>query len=277
MRIEGKLDFGPVTGLRMGYAPIGKPLMSVICYQVDNILIDTGAKNARQSLLKLLDRAALEQVYLTHYHEDHAGNAGYLNARLGLPVFAHPFTQAMLSQKVKLQPYELYMWGSLECADVEPLGDCFDSEHHSFSVIHTPGHSHDHVVFLEKNQGWLFSGDMFLGARIKYFRRDEHIRQTIDSLKLIVSLDFDKLFCGHNPQMHQPKKRLQQKIDHLENIGAEVAQLHERGIPENEIMKRLLKKKESWLAKLITLGDVSYRNLLASSIRDVCGEQSEPR
>lgn len=269
MRIERKLEFGPVTGLRMGYAPIGKPLMSVICYQVDNILIDTGAKNVRQSLLKLLDRSRLEGVYLTHYHEDHAGNAAHLNKALGLPVFGHPLTQAMLSQKLKLKPYELYMWGQLEPAEVKPIEEHFHSENYDFTIVHTPGHSHDHVVFLEENQGWLFSGDMYLGAKIRYFRRDENIYETIESLKRIAALDFDKLFCGHNPQMRHPKRFIKRKIDYLENIFGQVAHLYALGVPKNAIIKQLLKNKESWLAKAITLGDVSYKNMLESSFNSV--------
>lgn len=266
MRVESVLDFGPVKGLKMGYAPLGKPLMNVICYQVDNILIDTGAKNTRPSLQKMLDTQVLDAVYLTHYHEDHAGNAAYLNKNFALPVFAHPVTKEKLSQKVKLQPYEKYMWGSLECVEVKPIDTSFKSNNFHFKCFHTPGHSGDHQVFLEENQGWLFSGDMYLGARIKYFRRDENILQTIESLKLMTSLNFDKLFCGHNPQMRAPQRSLQRKIDYLEAVYGEVRHLYSQGWPEKAIIKTLLKGRESWLAKAITLGDVCYKNMLTSSI-----------
>lgn len=50
MRIEEKLDFGNVVGMRVEHTPIGKPLISVIFYYVDGLLIDTGAYNTRPSL-----------------------------------------------------------------------------------------------------------------------------------------------------------------------------------------------------------------------------------
>lgn len=273
MRIEQKLDFGPVTGLRMGHAPIGKPLMSVICYQLDNVLIDTGAKNARLSLLRMVDIPAVEKVYLTHYHEDHAGNAAYLKKEHGLPIFGHTLTQAALSSRTKLKPYERYMWGDLEPTDISSLEDSFASERYRFRVFHTPGHSHDHVVFLEPDQGWLFSGDMYLGTRIKYFRKDEDILQTIESLKFLTTLEFDRLFCGHNPKMQQAKIYLQRKVNHLEDIYDDVKKLKFRGWPPKKIINKLIKSKESWLAKAITCGDVSYRNMLVSAIN--CIERSK--
>lgn len=267
MNISLPLNFGPVTGFRVGHAPVGKPLMTVICYRMDDVLIDTGPRNARGLVVDLVGSESLRGIYLTHYHEDHAGNAGYLQERFDIPVYGHALTAEMLKQKIKLKPYEHYMWGALDAARVLPLENYFTTENYRFEVIHTPGHSHDHVVFWEKSQGWLFSGDMYLGARIKYFRSDEDIYQTVVSLNTIAALDFDILFCGHNPQLVEPVKAIQRKIDHLENIIGQVRQLHESGLPQREILRRAVQGRESWLARLITLGDVSYRHMVLSALR----------
>lgn len=267
MNISLSLDFGPVTGFRVGHAPVGKPLMTVICYRVDDVLIDTGPRNARTLVQALVQPESLQGIYLTHYHEDHAGNAGYLQERFGIAVYGHPLTAEMLRQKIKLKPYEHYMWGALDPAPVIPLENHFTTENYRFEIIHTPGHSHDHVIFWEKNQGWLFSGDMYLGARIKYFRSDEDIYQTIASLKTIAALNFASLFCGHNPQLVEPCKAIQRKIDHLENIIGHVRQLHESGLPRREVLRRAMQGRESWLARMITLGDVSYRHMVLSALR----------
>ena len=54
MRVEEKLDFGNVVGVKVGYAPIGKPLISVIFYHLDGLLIDTGSYNTRPSLQRFV-------------------------------------------------------------------------------------------------------------------------------------------------------------------------------------------------------------------------------
>lgn len=267
MRTEQELDFGPVRGLRVGYNPAGKPLMNVICYQLDNILIDTGAKNTRPSLVKMIDFKALDKICLTHYHEDHAGNANYLNKTYKLPVYGHPLTCDALGRSHRLKPYELYMWGRLEPAEVTPHQEHFCSERYRFEIHHTPGHSFDHVVYLEKNEGWLFSGDMYLGSKIKYFRQDENIKDTIKSLTNISNMDFEQLFCGHNPQLSHGKRAIIRKTNYLQHIYGSVGHLLDQGKSPQQIYQSLLTGRESWLAKLITLGDVSYRNLITSAIR----------
>lgn len=267
MHTQQILDFGPVKGLRMGFAPIGKPLMSVICYQLGDILIDCGPANARKSFDQLVDWRRVERTFLTHYHEDHAGNAAYLVNARNIPVYGHPLTRQALSKRVALKPYELYMWGSLEPVDIQEIASRVETEHYHFDIIHTPGHSADHVIYWEKQQGWLFSGDMYLGSRIKYFRTDESVMETISSLKKMASLEFDALFCGHNPQMTKPVEKIKRKLAFFEAVVGQVADLINLGAGDREIVKRLVGKSEYWPAKLITLGDVSYKNLILSAIK----------
>lgn len=250
----------------MGFAPVGKPLMSVICYQLGDSLIDCGPSNARQSLNQLVDWERLKRVYLTHYHEDHAGNAAYLVKKRGIPVYGHPLTRQALSQRVALKPYERYMWGSLKPAAIREIASGVEMGNYQFEVIHTPGHSADHVIYWEKQQGWLFSGDMYLGSRIKYFRADESVMETIASLRKIASLEFESLFCGHNPQMNNPVSRIKRKLAFFEAIVDKVADLMSAGASDREIVRKLVGKSEYWPAKLVTFGDVSYKNLICSAI-----------
>jgi glyoxylase-like metal-dependent hydrolase (beta-lactamase superfamily II) len=68
------------------------------------------------------------------------------------------------------------------------------------------------------------------GSKDKIFRKDEDMLQTIESLKFLLTLEFDKLFCGHNPKMQQPKTHLQRKINHLENIYDDVKKAEARRV-----------------------------------------------
>jgi len=269
LRIEKKLDFGQVVGMRVGYAPIGKPFMSVIFYYLDGLLIDTGAYNTRASLQHFVQTHQVNQVTLTHYHEDHAGNAGFLEKTLSVPVYGHCETVAALRQNVPLNPYEYYLFGRLEKANITPLPRVIETDKYTLHPLHTPGHSKDHVIYHEQNQGWVFSGDLFLGSRIKFFRKDENIVQTIQSLRQTIALDFDKLFCGHNPKTSQPKSYLNAKLEQLVSLMDEVKHLIDAGVSDRQIIKQLCKGKEAYIAVAITLGNVSYRYMITSAIKAI--------
>ncbi len=163
-------------------------------------------------------------------------------------------------------PYQRYIWGKSEDVKVKPFGPVIESAHFKLRPIHTPGHSKDHTVFLEEESGWLFSGDLYLGERIKYFRSDEKIYDQIDSLKKMREYDFDALFCAHNPCLENGKPRLEQKLQFLEDIVGQVQLLKKQGLSDNAIIKLMDSNKDKWV-KLMTMGNVSFANMLRSAIR----------
>ena len=259
------VDFGAVTGIWLGNAAIGRPLMSVYCYYLDGLLIDTSAKNNRCALLEILPQFPVERVALTHYHEDHAGNAAYLHQTFSWPVLAGTKTCAMLAQRHRLRPYEHFMWGDLESMRAQEMGKQLKTNRYSFDVIESPGHSADHIVLHEPEQGWLFSGDMFLGPKIKYFRRDECLYTTIISLNRLLQLEFETLFCGHNPQTKHAKAMLARKRDHLFELYGQVAKRYHAGQALTQILAEMGQGREQVFVKWITLGDVSFANMLRSA------------
>ncbi len=269
MRIENALDFGVVKGLQVGYAPIGKPLVSVIFYYLDGLLIDTGAYNTRESLKRFINQNPIDQAILTHYHEDHAGNAGYLAKQLSIPIYGHKLTAIKLQKNLRLKPYEYYMFGRLEKADITRLPTQITTNQYRLQPIHTPGHSDDHMIYHERDHGWVFSGDLFLGSKIKFFRQDEDITLTIMSLQKLLRLDFDTLFCGHNPKINNPKRFIEEKLEQMLSLVSAVKYLVKSGMSNKAIIRNVSKGNEVHLAGLITLGDVSYKNMVRSALKSV--------
>lgn len=243
----------------------GKPLMTVIYYHLDDILIDTGPYSARKSVKRYLENHAIHKALLTHYHEDHSGNAGLL-VNNGIPVYGHQLTKSKLEKKNQLKPYEHILFGKLEQTSIEPLTEAVHTKHYALIPVHTPGHSSDHTVFHEPNRGWLFSGDLFLGPRIKYWRKDEDMYETIRSLERVLKLDFAQLFCGHNPKLRKPKRYIELKRQQLLELVDKVSGLSKLGHNSRDIIKLLAKGKETYIAKWFTLGDASYKNMIMAAI-----------
>ena len=155
------------------------------------------------------------------------------------------------------------MWGKAEQVKIAPLPDCIDTGCYRFIPVHTPGHCKDHTVYLETQNGWLFSGDLYLGDRIKYFRSDEIFSDQMDSLKTVLTLDFNALFCGHNPIPKGGKDRLAAKLAFLEDFYGRVTDLNQKGLTESEIIARLDLKQDR-LVKWVTLGNACFANMVRS-------------
>ena len=143
--------------------------------------VDTGTTQSVPQLLAALDskgiaRSAVDWVFLTHIHLDHAGGAGALlrllpNAR----AVVHPRGAAHLVDPTKLiaatrQVYgdAVYerLYGELVPIPSERLvvtddGMTLELAGRSFRFLHTPGHALHHQVIHDPAAGAVFTGDAF--------------------------------------------------------------------------------------------------------------------
>jgi glyoxylase-like metal-dependent hydrolase (beta-lactamase superfamily II) len=257
-------QFGEIEAIKLGYGPIGPPFMSVYFYILDGLVIDTGQRHMQKTVIELLREKKLRRILLTHHHEDHSGNASAICRHHHIEAFGHPLTVQKMATPFRIPPYQHYIWGRSESIELSPLGPAVESNRYKLVPVHTPGHSKDHTVFLEQANGWLFSGDLYLGQRIKFFRADEKIYEQIDSLKKVLKLDFDALFCAHNPCPQNGKSKLAQKLQFLEDIVGQVQKLKTTGLSLKAIVKRMDSGNDKWI-KLMTMGNVSFGNMLRSA------------
>ncbi len=258
-------SFAEVDMIRMGYSPIGAPLMSVVMYVVDGLVIDTGQHHMARAVMQFLQDKKISRIILTHHHEDHSGNAAEISHRHTIPVMGHPLTAAKLKHGFSILPYQYLVWGKAPSVDVCPLKAVVETDRFAFMPIDTPGHSKDHTVFLEKQQGWLFSGDLYLGQRIKYYRSDERLGDQIASLKKVLALEFDTLFCAHNPSLTDGKSAIRKKLQFLEDLYGQIKALAQKGFSEKAVIKALDPAKDRTV-KWLTMGNVSFANMVRSAM-----------
>ena len=260
--------FGEVEMIRLGFAPIGRPLMTVFMYVVDGLIIDTGQRHMAKAVSALLEDKRLDRIILTHHHEDHSGNAAIINQRHGIPVMGQPLTAAKLKTGFSILPYQHFVWGKAPAVKISPLPDVIETDRFTFTSVHTPGHSKDHTVFLEKQQGWIFSGDLYIGERIKFFRSDERLPDQIKSLKKVLALDFETLFCAHNPSLKNGKQKIESKLQFLEDLFGQIKKLSEKGLSEKQVIQVLDPRNDRWV-KWITMGNASFANMVRSAIASI--------
>lgn len=159
-----------------------------------------------QRILDLINEvgAKPELIMLTHGHLDHVGGAAELANELSIPVWGPHRDDDFWLQQIAGQaaafglplPPELKPDRWLDEGDVIRVGNL------SFDVLHCPGHTPGHVVFVEQKERWAQVGDVLFRGSIgrSDFPRGNH-EQLVNSIrgKLFPLGDDIEFVPGHGP------------------------------------------------------------------------------
>src|SRR5699024_8574375 len=166
-----------IRGVQMvnGTIAFQKIKLNVYCFFVDGVLIDTGGKALEKAFIPLFDDLDIDLVVLRRYHEDHTGNAARLQKEREVPLFMSDQMRAYCMQKADYPLYRKFFWGKRKPFQAEAIGSTFTSRNAAWEVIETPGHTVDHLAFLNKETGQLFTGDLYCQPKTKVILDEESI------------------------------------------------------------------------------------------------------
>jgi glyoxylase-like metal-dependent hydrolase (beta-lactamase superfamily II) len=233
----------------------------VSAYVVRGVLIDAGSPHARRDLVAAMERLKPRGAIVTHWHEDHAGNAPAL-AALGIPVLMHARSEATLRERPRIAAYRLFTWGRTPRLE-SPLRR-FDPA--PLQVLPSPGHSPDHLIVWDPERRVLVSGDLFLGVKVRIAHSDESPRTLIASLHAAAALEPRIMLDAHRGVIERPGPLLHAKIAWLEETVGAIESLRARGISEREIRQRVLGPEAvvGWASG----GEYSKRALVRAVLRE---------
>lgn len=159
-----------------------------------------------------LDRAGftVERILLTHGHIDHAGGAAALKRSLEakqggpVPIEGPDRRDEFLLQGIPAQAASFGIEGLESVAPDRWLaeGDSVQIAGESFAVLHCPGHTPGHLVFVSAALGFALVGDvLFRGSigRTDFPYGDHEALIQAITTKLLPLGDDIRFLCGHGP------------------------------------------------------------------------------
>lgn len=228
---------------------------SASAFLADGVLVDTGFPGVAGDVIRALDELRPRTVALTHWHEDHGGNAE-LVARLGIPIAASSATLEILRALPRTGFYRRVVWGMHR-----PLrSPVAPAELAGLELIPTPGHSSDHHVVWDAARGRVFAGDLFLGVKVRSLHRSEDPRMHAASVRRIAALGPRVLYDGHRGAISDPVPALLAKADWIEETVGGIERLIGAGWSDRAIAREVLGRPD--LVTAITLGDLSRVNFV---------------
>jgi hydroxyacylglutathione hydrolase len=160
------------------------------------VVVDPGVA---APVLQVLDdqRLELSTVLLTHLHYDHNRGVPGLLERGSIPVFGPLLNE---HDRVSHPPFPQPGTVPLDCV-THVVGErdtvTLDALDMSLSVLAVPGHTRGHIVFLDRQRDWVFTGDtLFAGGCGKVFGGS--MQDMIDSLDMLAGLPPQtQIYCAH--------------------------------------------------------------------------------
>ena len=236
-------------------------MTSINCYLYDNgeslTLIDGGILRGpyidffeKQLAQYGFTYESIDQIILTHHHEDHIGIINTVLARKKVPIYAHhlaierlQFDETYLANKLKffVQLYNEYgcfeeasdrlqkLKKTLENSNAVKIQEEIIPLHTGdqvagLTVFDVPGHSPDSILLLDAETKWAFSGDLVLkyGTSNALIDFDNNMTllptvfQQRESLKNFQQLDISLVLPGHNLPFEDYQEVAQFYIERIE-------------------------------------------------------------
>ncbi|KAJ3251479.1 hypothetical protein HK103_002383 [Boothiomyces macroporosus] len=186
------------------------------CYLVGQgskrILIDTGegvpdfTEHFKNSM-KEAGADGISLILCTHSHKDHIGGINQIQSlsTSKIPVYLFGSEEKYLNTNHQFQSLK--------------DGQIFETDGATLKVIHTPGHTSNHVCFQLLEENAIFSGDLILGRGTTIF---DNLSEYMNSLRLVKDISPQIIYPAHGEMIKDGQAKIQEYITHREQRENEI-------------------------------------------------------
>jgi glyoxylase-like metal-dependent hydrolase (beta-lactamase superfamily II) len=186
------------------------------------VLVDAGVGDSRHvdALGRALreTNATLNLMVITHAHTDHMGGVSAVRAAWpGARVMKFPWPELDAPYQVQIEP--LHDLQLIRAAGEELV------------VLHTPGHSPDHVCLWHERSRSLFGGDLLIegGTVVIPASRGGRLSAYLGSLERLLVLGPARVFPGHGPIIERPDDLIRRTLAHRRHREEQLLDALSRG------------------------------------------------
>ena len=279
------LNEGDTMFAQLGITPIRIDLPfrldHVYCFLAEGedgwLLIDTGLNDekTRARWEEIIAGKSLSTIVITHYHPDHIGYAGGLQAKTGASVAMTKIDEDAAKKVISTEFLNMlrthYEKANIpkqlakEMLDVStefkravfPLpnvthylraGAKIKIGRYEYEILHAPGHSDGMVCFYNQERRVLLSADHILGEitpNITYwFFGDENpLRSYLHSLEEVKKLEIDLVIPSHGEPFQNAAKRIEEMIRHHDERLEETLRILKTHDTVYDICQQLFSKR----------------------------------
>ena len=167
-------------------------------------VIDPGpAIDAHLDAIEAQAGGDIRWILATHTHPDHSPAAAPLAERTGAIQLGRPAPDGKVQDR------------SFRPDRVLEDGELLQTEEFTLRAVRTPGHASNHVCFRHELHRMLFTGDHIMsGSTVVIDPPDGDMKQYLESLQRLKTLNLDSLAPGHGPLINAPDEMVDWLIEH---------------------------------------------------------------
>ncbi|WP_054753772.1 MBL fold metallo-hydrolase [Piscibacillus salipiscarius] len=180
-------------------------------------------------------------------------------------IYCHPNMMSLITKDINHSWYKK-VFKQEQKSLIKAYPKVINTSNFTFQPIETLGHTYDHVCLYEQNEGWLFTGDLYVTPHPKVSLQGESITEYIDAIESLLQLNFTKVFCGHQGAVNHGREMLKEKLNYLKETKFKVKQLHDLGYSDQEIVKELFPGRVN--LEIFTFGSFSRINFVRSCYQE---------
>lgn len=185
------------------------------------ILLDTGSYTFREPIERTLIEAGLKPIGIigTHTHFDHYGNAEYFKRKYDC-LTALPIGEAEVSRTIYGVKSYLFCYsvgqviedkriGSIPCPVdliIKESDEVITMRDVTFKIIHTPGHSIDHISIITPDDV-CYAGDALMCGHSLYASKLPyafHMEKSFDSIRKMRNITSPYMILAHRGLLEKP-------------------------------------------------------------------------